>query len=636
MSLVARGGAQRAEAICYMRQAATVDRLPRAVTAMTVVAEFVHSARAVVCGICGELRFDGRNASLPAVELMIHAMAQRGPDASGASVRGPVALGHRRLKVIDLSEAAAQPMVDRELGLSIVYNGAIYNYPDLRQQLRRLGYRFFSSGDTEVLLKAYHAWGDAFVERLQGMFAFAILEHASGRVVLARDRLGIKPLYTAESPDRLRFASSLPALLRAGEVDATVDPVGLHHYLTFHGVVPAPRTILKGVHKLPPATVMVVEPDGRRVSRQFWEPRFTRRPEDRSRPTERWQQLTLDALRLAVRRRLVADVPVGVLLSGGLDSSLVVGLLAEAGQKVETFSIGFEAVNGVSGDEFAYSDIIAERFGTRHHRIFVGSARALPALHRCIEAMSEPMVSHDAIGFFLLSEEVKKHVKVVQSGQGADEIFAGYHWYPPMLTSRRAVDDYARVFFDRDHDEYARVVSSRFVGEDHSRSFVEQHFARVGARRAVDKALRIDSTVMLVDDPVKRVDNMTMAWGLEARVPFLDHELVELAARIPPELKVANGGKWVLKEAARAVVPSEVIDRPKGYFPVPALTYLDGEFLELVRGALESPRARQRGLFRRRYVSKLLRRPADHITPLRGSKLWQLGLLELWLQAHSI
>ncbi len=246
------------------------------------------------------------------------------------------------------------------------------------------------------------------------------------------------------------------------------------------------------------------------------------------------------------------------------------------------------------------------------------------------------MVSHDVIGFYLLSERVSQHVKVVQSGQGADEVFAGYHWYPPLADSSNPVDDYAAVFFDRDHAEFAQAVDPRFVGGDHSRDFVSRHFGQPGARRPIDKALRVDTQIMLVDDPVKRVDNMTMAWGLEARVPFLDHELVELAARIPAEFKTAEGGKGVVKEAARAVIPSEVIDRPKGYFPVPALKYLEGDYLAFVQDALAQPAARQRGLFRQEYLSTLMADPKRHITPLRGSKVWQIALLELWFQQHGI
>jgi asparagine synthase (glutamine-hydrolysing) len=333
----------------------------------------------------------------------------------------------------------------------------------------------------------------------------------------------------------------------------------------------------------------------------------------------------------------VADVPVGVLLSGGLDSSLVVGLLSELGQHgLKTFSVGFESVGVEKGDEFEYSNIVASRFETEHHRIFVNSSDLLPALAACVKAMSEPMVSHDVIGFYLLSKEVSRHVRVVQSGQGADEVFAGYHWYPPLMNSTDPERDYAQVFFDRDHEEFTRAVEPAYLGEDFSHAFIAQHFAKPGAGRAIDKALRLDTTVMLVDDPVKRVDNMTMAWGLEARVPFLDHELVELAARIPAEHKVPNGGKYVLKEAARRVIPSAVIDRPKGYFPVPALKYLEGDYLNFVGDILSAEQARTRGLFRTDYIDALLAEPKAHITALRGSKLWQIALLEYWLQQHNV
>ncbi len=590
-----------------------------------------------MCGICGEVRLDNQPASVAAVTAMAETLAPRGPDGNGLFAHGRVVLGHRRLKIIDLSEAAQQPMVDPGLGLSIVFNGCIYNYPELRAELEGKGYRFFSHGDTEVMVKAYHAWGPRFVERLYGMFAFAIWERDSGRVLLGRDRLGIKPLYLAEKPGVLRFASSLPALVASGGVDTDIDPVALHHYMSFHAVVPAPRTILKGVRKLPPATLLTIEPDGTRREEVYWEPRYEAQDGDASRSDGDWQDLVLDAMRRAVERRLVSDVPVGVLLSGGLDSSLIVALLAEAGQHgLKTFSIGFETVGNERGDEFQYSEIIAKRFDTDHHKLFIDSDRVLPALPHCVRAMAEPMVSHDAIGFYLLSQEVSKHVKVVQSGQGADEIFGGYHWYPPMLESRDPVRDYSRVFFDRDQAEMAEVLDPRLLDGDASRQFVTDHFARPGAERAIDKALRLDTTVMLVDDPVKRVDNMTMAWGLEGRVPFLDHEVVELAARVPPELKIREGGKWVLKEAARRVVPSEVIDRPKGYFPVPALKYLRGPYLDLVRDVLNQPEARQRGLFQRSYVDRLLAEPEAHITPLRGSKLWQIALLEFWFQVHGI
>ena len=574
---------------------------------------------------------------------MAQVMVPRGPDAAGVWSQGRVALGHRRLKIIDLTEAGAQPMVDSELGLSIAWNGCIYNYEQLRDELMSHGYRFFSHSDTEVLLKGYHHWGDKFVDHLKGMYAFAIVERDSGRVLLGRDRLGIKPLYISENSDRIRFASSLPALLAGGDIDTRIDQVALHHYMTFHSVVPPPRTILRGVGKLPPASLMVIEPDGTRTTKVYWEPDFTRCDERADWSERDWEDAVLHSLRVAVERRLVADVPVGCLLSGGVDSSLIVGLLAEAGQHgLKTFSIGFESVGGVEGDEFRYSDIIAKRFDTDHHQIRIGTDRMLPALDGAIGAMSEPMVSHDCVAFYLLSQEVAKHVKVVQSGQGADEVFAGYHWYPPMGEPSAAsvggsVASYRAAFFDRDQSAYAKLVSAAVATEDDpSERFVAEHFARIGAATGVDRALRLDTTVMLVDDPVKRVDNMTMAWGLEGRVPFLDHDLVELAATCPPQYKTAHEGKGVLKQAARRVIPADVIDRPKGYFPVPALTHLEGPYLDLVRDALYAPEAKERGLFRPDAVEQLLADPNGRLTPLRGNELWQIALLELWLQKHGI
>lgn len=592
-----------------------------------------------MCGFGGELRLDGQAADVDAVARMVPCLTNRGPDSGGYWSKGPLALAHRRLKIIDLSEAGTQPMVDEELGLVLVFNGILYNYKELREELRAAGYRFFSTSDTEVVLKAYHRWGLRCVEKFLGMFAFVISEWETGRVVLGRDRLGIKPLYLAETPGRLRFASTLPALVAAGGLDTSLDSVALHHYLTFHSVVPAPRTILNGIRKLPPATVRVIEPDGTTDEKVYWRPNFSRAGREQY-TDEEWREQTLSALRLAVERRMVADVPVGVLLSGGLDSSFVVALLAESGQTgLQTFSIGFEDAGGERGDEFAYSDLIAERFGTDHHQIRIETANMVPAVDAAINAMSEPMVSHDCVAFYLLSEQVAKHVKVVQSGQGADEVFAGYDWYPPLarVPRRDALNAYAGVFFDRPHSALDALLAPEWrLATDVSRAFVAAHFAVPGAEETVDAALRIDSQIMLIEDPVKRVDNMTMAWGLEARVPFLDHELVELAAACPPRLKLASGGKGILKAAARGIVPDEVIDRTKGYFPVPAIRHLSGLLLHEVADALTSGAARQRGIFDVGQVSALLDKPNDTRTTLGSNALWQLGLLEMWLQKMGV
>lgn len=565
-------------------------------------------------------------------------MRARGPDASGVHAQGKFAFGHRRLAILDLSTASAQPLIDAELGLGVVFNGCIYNFRELRSELESKGYRFFSQGDTEVLLKAYHAWGPDCVKRFMGMFAFAIWERDSGRVVIARDRLGIKPLYYTEGNGFFRFASSLPALLAGGGVDTTIDKAALHHFFSFHGAVPAPRTILTGVKKLEPATTLTIEPDGSRKQERYWT--FAvgeRRPADRSMTEQEWREAVTDAMARAVDRRRVADVPVGVLLSGGLDSSLLVALLAKLGHSdVKTFSIGFDAIGRHAGDEFRYSDIVARMFGTDHEQIRIDGDTALSALPSAISAMSEPMVSHDCVAFYLLSGEVAKRVKVVQSGQGADEVFGGYSWYPAFLSANDAALEYQRAYFDWGHGDLEQLLAPELMGPDVSQAFIERFFEQAPGATAIDKALQIDAEIMMVDDPVKRVDNMTMAFGLEARVPFLDHEVVELAARIPAHLKVRNGGKHILKEAARELLPADVIDRPKGYFPVPALRHLRGPFLDYVGDILNAKAARERGLYNRQFIERMLQEPEAHMSPKGHSRLWQAALLEGWLETHGI
>ena len=591
----------------------------------------------LMCGIAGELRFDNQPANLAAVERITQSLAARGPDACGFHSQGPLALGHRRLKIMDLCEASGQPMIDSALGLSMVFNGAIYNYPELRAELEALGYSFFSGGDTEVLLKGFHAWGEALLPRLNGMFAFAIWQRDVQELFIARDRLGIKPLYLSMTGDRLRFASTLPALLKGGDITGVLNPVALNHYMSFHAVVPAPDTLIAGIEKLPPGTFMRVDANGKSSQRRWWTLAFGASEDEQRYSFEDWQERTLTALRESVALRHRAAVDVGVLLSGGVDSSLLVGLLREAGagDNLQTFSIGFQDAGGERGDEFKYSDLIAEHYQTRHHQLRIQEKEILEQLPAAFRAMSEPMVSHDCIAFYLLSREVSKHCKVVQSGQGADELFAGYHWYPQVDGAEDPVAAYLKAFRDRSYEEYAETVQQQWVKGDFSGDFVRDHFAQPGAEAAVDKALRIDSTVMLVDDPVKRVDNMTMAWGLEARVPFLDHNVAELSARIPARYKLPDGGKYVLKEAARKVIPAAVIDRPKGYFPVPGLKHLEGETLSWVRELLTDP-SQERGLYNPAMLDKLLNDPEGQLTPLRGSKLWQLAAVNLWLTEQGL
>ncbi|MBI5040497.1 MAG: N-acetylglutaminylglutamine amidotransferase [Gammaproteobacteria bacterium] len=588
-----------------------------------------------MCGICGELRFDGRAPDLGLLARMTARLARRGPDHEGSYADGPLAFGHRRLAVIDLSPHSNQPLVDQKLDLALVFNGTIYNYPELREELRALGYTFFSNGDTEVILKAYAAWGEACVERLHGMFAFAIWDMERQRLFLARDRFGIKPLYYSHSRNQFRFASTSQSLLAAGDVDTDIDPVALHHLFTLHAVVPAPRTVLRGVRKLEPGHTLTLDLDGKHTLRRYWRLKATR-PE-RALSEGEWTEAIHAALREAVRKRIqIADVPVGVLLSGGLDSSLLVALLAEAGVKdLLTFSVGFEDQPEEKGSEFEYSDQVVERYATRHHKYRIPNDEVLKRLPEAVDNMAEPMFGQDAVAFYLLSEQVSKSVKVVQSGQGADEVFGGYFWYPRMAAETGSDLDKFRVhYFDRDHAEFADMLEPELQGPDYTSADIAARLAEPDADEYIDRVLRLDVTTLIVDDPVKRVDNMTMAWGLEARVPFLDHHLVELAARMPPEYKLSSGGKHVLKRIARGIVPDAVIDRPKGYFPVPALKYVRGEFLEFMRAIVDSKACRERGIYQRSYVERLLADPEGQHTRILGSKLWHLTLLEYWLQRN--
>jgi asparagine synthase (glutamine-hydrolysing) len=588
-----------------------------------------------MCGICGELRFDGQPADLGAVERMMQALARRGPDHAGSFSDGALGFGHRRLSIIDLSAAAHQPMVDAALGLALVFNGTIYNYRDLRRELQGRGHVFFSTGDTEVIIKAYAEWGEDCPRHLHGMFAFALWDIRRRRLFLARDRLGIKPLYFSRQNKLLRFASSLPALLVGGGVDTRIDPVGLHHHLTLHAVVPAPYTILQGASKLAPGTTLTIVADGRETPRRYWELNATRPATPRS--EAEWLEAVEAKLEAAVAsHRLAADVPVGVLLSGGLDSSLLTALLARDNPaNLLTFSIGFEDAPEERGSEFEFSDQVVARYPTRHHRFIIPNSQVLQRLPEAVKAMAEPMVGQDTVAFYLLAEQVSKAAKVVQSGQGADEVFAGYFWYPLMNAAQgTALERFRPRYFDRSHAEFLQTVTPDYHGADYTSDLIGGLLTAGGADEFLDQVLRMDVTMLIVDDPVKRVDNMTMAWGLEARVPFLDHELVELAAQLPPQLKLREQGKYPLKALSRKLLPAAVIDRPKGYFPVPALKYVRGEFLQFMRDILNSPACRQRNLFQREYVEKLLAAPEQYMTPLQGSKLWHLALLESWLQAQ--
>ena len=593
-----------------------------------------------MCGICGEFKLDGSLPTLSHIQSMMEKLEKRGPDHAGTYSDGALAFGHRRLSIIDLSEKSNQPMVDGHSSLALVFNGTIYNHPELREQLKAKGHIFTSEGDTEVILKAYAEWGVDCVKRFLGMFAIAIWDMREKTLFLARDRMGIKPLYYAFTDDGFRFASNVQSLLATSNIDTRIDAAALHNIFSLHAVVPAPRTVLKGVKKLEPAHTLLIRENGEQTLNRYWTLE-AKRPSE-SRTDEEWTEAIHEALKLAVsRRNNIADVPVGVLLSGGLDSSLLVGLLDEIGiDDIRTFTIGFDDQPEEKGSEYEFSDAVVERFNTTHHKVHIPNEMTLKRLPEAVANMSEPMFGQDAIGFYLLSEQVAKEVKVVQSGQGADEVFGGYFWYPQMKDvyekSGDALESFRAHYFDRDHDEMVQMLTPDFIDRDFTAEQMKSLLETSHADDYIDAVLRADTTTLIVDDPVKRVDNMTMAWGLEARVPFLDHELVELAAAMPAHMKLRDNGKYVLKKISRGIVPDSVIDRPKGYFPVPALKFVRGEFLDFMQDILNSQACKERGIYQRSYVDKLLKKPEDYLTRIKGSKLWHMALLEFWLQTNGL
>ena len=587
-----------------------------------------------MCGICGQLRFDGKNVSSKSLNTMMSRLAKRGPDSSGRWAAGKIGFGHQRLSIIDLSSHGAQPMLDDDLNLALVFNGTIYNYKKLRAQLINKGYSFFSHSDTEVILKSYHYWGEDCVKHLDGMFAFCVYDIARQKLFIARDRMGIKPLYYSLSSRAFTFASNTQALLTQN-IDESINPIALQQQLSLHGVVPAPNTIINGIRKVKPATAISIESKGEWRERTYWKPLAERSNGEIS--DDDYIERTHELLTLAVAKRISAtDVPIGVLLSGGLDSSLIVALLNEVGHKnIRTFSIGFEDIEDEAGSEFEFSDQVVEKFNTNHNKYIVKNEEVLPRLFEAVSNMAEPMVGQDAVAFYLLSEKVSRHVKVVLSGQGADEVFAGYFWYPRMAQEQgNEIERFTKHYVDRPHEEFLQTVMSNYHGPNHTNKWLTKEFSKSGAKTFMDKVLRTDITRLIVDDPVKRVDNMTMAWGLEARVPFMDTDLVEWALKMPASLKMKGEGKFPLKKIARDLLPASVINRKKGYFPMPALKYVQGEYLEFMSDILTSNACTNRGIFNQKYVNDVINSPRSYMTALNGSRLWHLALLEFWMQIN--
>jgi len=602
---------------------------------------------------------------------MSDAQAHRGPDDWGVWSDGRCALGHRRLSIIDLSEAGRQPMSNARGDVRITFNGEIYNFQHLRRELEGLGHVFRTRTDTEAIIYAYEQWGVDCLARLRGMFAFGIWDHRRRRLFLARDRVGKKPLFYAQFGDRFLFASELQGILADKDIPREVDPPAIDAYLSY-GYVPAPHTAFKGIYKLPPAHYLTLDLKQtgfeKRVERYWsldYEPKL-RIGEDEA------CEVLREKMTEAVRLRMLSDVPLGAFLSGGVDSSVVVGLMARlSGAKVKTFSIGF---NEAAYDETVHARRIAERWETDHHE-FIVEPDALSILPKLVRHYGEPYADSSAIPTFYVTQMTRRHVTVALNGDGGDESFAGYERYLANHLAERmrsipgaamAARSLSHVIPDSiDPKSRARrarrflAVASQPMAERYPRwlkTFQDEAKPRLyspefsgllnvqgaGSPKAlydgsmpphpIDAAMAMDVASYLPYDLLVKVDIASMANSLEARSPFLDHEVMEFAARLPVEIKFRGGRlKSLLKRTFADLLPPENVNRRKMGFGVPVGQWFRGPLRDLLQDALLSPRALERGYFRepevRRLVDEHLERRADH-----SFQLWNLLMGELWHQ----
>jgi asparagine synthase (glutamine-hydrolysing) len=619
-----------------------------------------------MCGIAGFVsrsEFAGERAAEASAVLdrMCRVIAHRGPDDQGTLVTGAAALGMRRLSIIDLA-GGHQPMSGCDPRVTLVFNGEIYNYRELRRDLEARGHHFKTSSDTEAILHAYEEHGAACVESLRGMFGIAIWDERTRSLFVARDRAGKKPLYYTLTPEgTLVFGSELKSLLQHPEVRREVSPEALDSYLSF-GYVPDPLAIFQDVWKLPPGCHLTFA-GGRVTVEQYWD--FPFEPEE-GRTEDDWVEELRALLDEAVRVRLVADVPLGAFLSGGVDSSAVVGLMARAGDRpVKTFSIGFRED---SYDELRFARVAAKAFGTEHHE-FTVTPDVCAVVDELVWHFDEPFADSSALPTYMVSKMARDYVKVVLSGDGGDELFAGYTRYavdqrrsgfarlprvvreglmrplgrrlPHGARGRNFIHNVALDPVDRYVEEvsiftrlnkpslYAEEFRRRLGAADPATLFLE-HAARVPTAEPLDALLYLDAKTYLPGDILTKVDRMTMAVGLEARAPLLDHKLIEFVGRVPARFKMRGlETKHLFKRAVEGLVPDEILRRPKQGFGVPIQQWINQELRGRTRETLLDHRATARGYTNESYVRLLLdeheRGRRDH-----AAELWALFVLELW------
>lgn len=628
----------------------------------------------LMCGIAGQVDLDGGAVDVHEVAVMVELLVHRGPDGGGVSVvsrndgDAPTAvLGHRRLAVIDRSEAGAQPLTNEDSSVSVVFNGEIYGFSELRRTLEGRGHRFSSRTDTEVIVHAYEEFGDDVVRHLDGMFAFALWDAKRKRLLLARDRVGKKPLYYAQRGRRLAFASEIKALRACRWIDSGVAWDRVPELLAF-GYVPWPTTLHAGIDQVPPATTAVADHSGFHVRTPYWEPPFARAIPRRSVSWDEAVGRVRERLRTAVQRRLVADVPVGVLLSGGIDSAAVVATMAGLGAPIRTFTVSVG--DDPSYDEKRYARMVASHFGTDHTEVDVG-ADATALVERVLWHLDEPMADSSCLPTYLIAEEARRHVTVALTGDGGDEVFGGYDRFRALLAAdrlpllaQRPIRSLARLWPVKDAYDSPRRRLERFSADvarsprDRYRGWVavfgQELLGEVLAKRtAADEAYRSfegawgegDGTPLLHrvmhanfrtylhDDLLVKLDRMTMAHGLEARCPMLDVDLVEEVAALPPKMKAdALRSKRVLRRALVGVVPDAVLHRPKHGFGVPVGNWFRGTLGGVFEDLVLSADARLGDALRPGAAGELFRLHRDRRGE-HGGRLWALLALEVWLRS---
>lgn len=618
-----------------------------------------------MCGIAGVFEYGDPGARVdPGIlAAMADTLVHRGPDDEGFHLAGNLGLAHRRLRIIDL-EGGRQPMANEDGSVVVAYNGEIYNYRDLTRRLEARGHRFRTRSDTEVLVHGYEERGADWVEELRGMFAYAVWDEGRRRLVLARDRLGIKPLYYYAGRDGLVFASEIKALLAHPDVPRELDPEALDLYLTLR-YVPGPRTFFKGVRKLPPGHVLVCDRDGPR-ERRYWD---VPGPADRDLPEAELERRFAEVLEESVRLRLMADVPLGVFLSGGLDSTAVLALMTRAlgGEPARSFTVGFSGPSAEdrSVNELDYARMAARAFGADHRELALSDADFEEFLPRMVWYLDEPMADPTCVPLYFISRLARRHATVVLSGEGADEVLAGYGVYRRMLGLERLYRRLGRFvgplapaagllpgerlrhgarLATRPLAERYQGVSRALLPETKARLlgrggaaghgdvagelFAAHHEAAPGPH-PLDRMLYVDAKTWLPDELLVKADRMTMASSQELRVPFLDHRLVELAASLPPRLKVANGrGKVLLRRSLAGIVPRPILERGKRGFPVPTVPLLRRR-KAFTRDLLLDPGSACRGWFDVRALEGLLSEHESGRVP-RDQEIWSLLVLELW------